>query len=111
MASLLFRFDYTADYLPAWEASRTLRGLTHLYYYYLLVTQEKYFNKLDTIFEEHGKLPEDLTAHFEITSDDRLILEVQNLSPSLSGRVTSNDENTLKNVSDVIQDLKDLAKK
>ena len=46
MASIDFRISYTADALPGWEASRALRGITHLYYYLLLTQNANYASEL-----------------------------------------------------------------
>lgn len=108
MADLKFEISYSAPALPAWEASRTLRGITHLYYC-VLVAHDGYPAILDQAYKENGEfIPEDLTARLKISESDQLFLEVQSLSPRLAGRVSSGNERAAKNTSDALQVLKKL---
>ena len=109
MAYLAFRISYVGDALPAWEASRALRGITHLYYCGLIAKNQRYAITLNEIFDKNGRVfPEDLTRQLNITREDLLTLDVWNLSPSLNGKVSSENTEAAKNASDAIQILKDL---
>jgi hypothetical protein len=104
---LTFNISYYTSELPAWEASRTLRGITHLYYCVLLSQNENYTTRLNTVFVDNGHmLPEDLTKRLNIREQDQLFLSVESLSPSLRGWVYSRDRNAVRNVSDAIQEAK-----
>jgi len=111
MASFDFRISYGTSALPGWEASRVLRGITHLYYYSLLARNENYMRRLNEAYHINERLiPEDLTKKLNIAERDQLFIEVRSLSSSLEGTgSTDNDEAAIhaSDAMDVIKRLRD----
>jgi hypothetical protein len=109
MASFDFRISYATSALPAWEASRALRGITHLYYYGLLARNENYTRRLNVAYYVNGRLiPEDLTSKLHITESDQLFLEVRSLSPSLEGTGSTDNDEAAIHASDAMDVIKRL---
>jgi hypothetical protein len=109
MASFTFEISYAAPALPGWEASRTLRSITHIYYYGLIARNANHSETLNRVFKENGGLiPEDLSKQLRIPRRDQLFLEVRSLSPQLAGTGSSeNNEETIHS-SNAIQAIKKL---
>jgi hypothetical protein len=109
MASFDFRISYTTDALPAWEASRALRGMTHIYYYSLLTLNEHYARRLNEEYIANGLvIPEDLTKKLNIAEADQLFMEVRSLSPSLDGTVSTDNDDAAIHASDAMETIKRL---
>jgi hypothetical protein len=109
MASFDFRISYATSALPGWEASRGLRGITHLYYYGLLARNEHYIRSLNGAYHLNGRIiPEDLTKKLNITEGDQLFIEVRSLSPTLEGIGSTDNDEAAINASDAMDVIKRL---
>jgi len=108
MASFEFQISYDTDQLPAWEASRALRGVTHIYYYGLIARNEQYARGLNTIFSTNLLIPEDLSNQLQITQEDQLFLEVSTRYSRLDVRASNNNDKEVIHASNALQALKKL---
>jgi hypothetical protein len=99
MASFDFRISYATSALPGWEASRALRGITHLYYYGLLARNENYIRSLNEAYYLNGRI---------IPEGDQLFIEVRSLSPTLEGTGSTDNDEAAINASDAMDVIKRL---
>jgi hypothetical protein len=109
MAYLNFEVSYAVGAVPAWEASQILLGITHIYYYGLLVRNEHYARRFNEVFATNGTfISKTYQKQLQISSKDQLFLEVRTQDQLLSVTVANSNNDEAIHASDAMEAIKKL---
>ena len=109
MAYLNFEVSYAVGAAPAWEASQTLLGITHIYYYGLLGWNEHYARRFNEVFATNGTfISEDLPKTVADFIKRPVILDVRTQDQLLSVTVANSNNDEAIHASDAMEAIKKL---